>query len=106
MFVRNNKQTHFQVSASISEPLLLFSIILATLPFWAQIKNLRTRHREACKFVNSGRIDTILSDSERYDVRLPEYVKITRNIYFFRSKEFWAQVPHFSCSISSSILVV
>ena len=67
--------------------------MLAKLPFWAQIKNLRTRHREAHKFVNSGRIDMILSDSKRYDVRLPEYVKIMRNIYSFQSKEFWAQYP-------------
>jgi hypothetical protein len=53
------------------------------LPFWAQIKNLRTCHCEACKFVDSGQIDTILSDSERYDVGLPEHVKIMRNIYGF-----------------------
>jgi len=46
------------------------------LPFWAQIKILRTRHRETCKFINSGQIDTILGDPERYDVELPEYVKI------------------------------
>ena len=86
--------------------LLLFAIKMATLPFWAEIKNLRTRHREAYKFVNSGRNDMILSDLERYDVGLPEYVKIMRNVNGFRSKEFWAQLPHFPCSISSSILVL
>jgi hypothetical protein len=68
--------------------LLLFAIKMATLPFWAEIKNLRTRHREAYKFVNSGRNDMILSDLERYDVGLPEYVKFITNIYGFRSKEF------------------
>jgi len=86
--------------------LLLFAIKMATLPFWAQIKNLRTRHCEVHNFVNSGRIDMNLSDPEGYDVGLPEYVKITRYTYGFRSKEFWAQVPYFSCSTSSSILVV
>jgi hypothetical protein len=88
------------------EILLLFAIKMATLPFWAQIKNLRTHHREAYKFVDSGQNDMILSDLERYDVGLPEYVKVMRNIYSFQSKEFWAQLPHFPCSISSSILVV
>jgi hypothetical protein len=86
--------------------LLLFAIKMATLPFWAEIKNLRTLHREAYRFVNSGRNDMILSDLERYDVGLPEYVKIMRNVNGFRSKEFWAQLPHFPCSISSSILVL
>ena len=69
-------------------------------------KKIETHHREAYKFIKSEQIDTILSDSERYDVGLPEYVKIMRNIYSFQSKEFWAQVPHFSCSISLSILVI
>jgi hypothetical protein len=32
----------------------------------------------------------ILSDLERYDVGLPEYVEIMRNIYGFQSKKFWA----------------
>jgi hypothetical protein len=86
--------------------LLLFAIKMATLPFWAKIKNLRTCRREAYKFVNSGRNDMILSDLERYDVGLLEYVNIMRNFNGFRSKEFWAQLPHFPCSISSSILVL
>jgi len=91
----------------VFDPLLqLFSIMLAKLPFWAQIKNLRTRRHEACKFVKSRWIDMIFSNSERYNVGLQEYVKIMRNIYSFQSKEFWAQVPHFSCSISLSILVI
>ena len=60
--------------------LLLFSIMLAKLPFWAQIKNLRTRSRKPHKFVSYGRINTILSDSERLDVGLPEYIKMLRNI--------------------------
>jgi len=42
---------------------LLFAIKMATLPFWAEIKNLRSRSRKAHKFFSSGRIDLILSDS-------------------------------------------
>jgi hypothetical protein len=57
-------------------PLLLFAIMLATLPFWAQIKNLRTRRREPHKLVSSGRKDIILSDLKGYDEGLLEYVKI------------------------------
>ena len=48
----------------------------------------------------------IPSDLERYDVGLLGYVKLTRNIHGFQSKQFWAQLPHFPCSISSSILLV
>jgi hypothetical protein len=79
---------YFLPSPAKNLALLLFAIKMATLPFWAEIKNLRTRHREAYKFVNSGRNDMILSDLERYDVGLPEYVKFITNIYGFRSKEF------------------
>jgi hypothetical protein len=43
--------------------LLLFAIKMATLPFWAEIKNLRSRSRKAHKFFSSGWIDQILSDS-------------------------------------------
>jgi len=56
--------------------LLLFAIMLAMLPFWAQIKNLRTRRREPYKLVSSGRKDMILSDLKRYDEGLLENVKI------------------------------
>jgi hypothetical protein len=49
---------------------------VATLPFWAQIKNLRTRRREPHKLVSSGRKDIILSDLKGYDEGLLEYVKI------------------------------
>ena len=93
-------------SDALEDKLLLFAIKMATLPFWAQIKNLRTRHGKAYKFVSSGLNNIILSDLERYDVGLPEYVKIMRNIYDLQSKLFWAQLPHFPCSISLSILVV
>jgi len=47
----------------IQEKLLLFAIKMATLPFWAEIKNLRSRSCKAHKFFSSGRIDLILSDS-------------------------------------------
>jgi hypothetical protein len=56
--------------------LLLFAIMLATLPFWAQIKNLRTRRREPHKLVSSGRKDIILSDLKGCNEGLLEYVKI------------------------------
>ena len=56
---------------------------MATLPFWAQIKNLRTRRGKAYKCVNSDRNNMILGDLERYDVGLQEYVKIMRNIIDF-----------------------
>jgi hypothetical protein len=56
--------------------LLLFAIMLATLPFWAQIKNLRTRRREPHKLVSSGCKDIILSELKGYDEGLLEYVKI------------------------------
>jgi hypothetical protein len=39
-----------ECALSSVKSLLLFAIKMATLPFWAQIKNLRTRHREAHKF--------------------------------------------------------
>jgi len=67
--------------------LLLFAIKMATLPFWAQIKNLRTRPGKAYKCVNSGQNNMILSNLERYNVGLPEYVKIMGNIYGFQSKQ-------------------
>ena len=60
--------------------LLLFSIMLATQHFWAQIKNLRTGRCEACKFIKYGQIDMFLSDSKGYDVELLEYVKCMRKI--------------------------
>ena len=56
--------------------LLLFSIKLVMLPFWAEIKNLRTHHCKPYKIANPGRINTIVSDLERYDIGLLEYVKI------------------------------
>jgi hypothetical protein len=72
-----------QVTRTLADPriqwsvvLLLFAIMLATLPFWAQIKNLRTRRREPHKLVSSGRKDIILSDLKGYDEGLLEYVKI------------------------------
>ena len=49
---------------------------MAALPFWAEIKNLRTRHCKPHKIANPGRINTIVSDLERYDIGLLEYVKI------------------------------
>jgi hypothetical protein len=55
--------------------LLPFAIMLAKLPFWAQIKNLRTRCREPHKSTSSGRKNIIVSDLKRYDKGLPEYVK-------------------------------
>jgi hypothetical protein len=55
--------------------LLPFAIMLAKLPFWAQIKNLRTRCREPHKSTSSGRRNIIVSDLKRYDKGLPEYVK-------------------------------
>jgi len=58
------------------EDLLLFAIKMATLPFWAEIKNLRTPHCKPHKIANPGRINTIVSDLERYDIGLLEYVKI------------------------------
>jgi hypothetical protein len=50
--------------------------MLATLPFWAQIKHLRTRRREPHKLVSSGCKDIILSELKGYDEGLLEYVKI------------------------------
>ena len=52
--------------------------MLATLPFWAQIKNLRARRRKPHKLVSSGRKDIVSSDLERYDEGLLEYVKIKK----------------------------
>jgi hypothetical protein len=49
--------------------------MLATLPFWDQIKKLRTRCRKPHTLVSSGRKYIILSDLERYDEGLLEYVK-------------------------------
>jgi hypothetical protein len=59
--------------------LLPFAIMLATLPFWDQIKKLRTRCRKPHTLVSSGRKYIILSDLERYDEGLLEYVKNQRN---------------------------
>jgi len=56
--------------------LLLFAIKMAMRPFWAEIKNLRTRYCAPYKFVSFGPINTIVSDLERYDIGLPEYVKM------------------------------
>ena len=50
--------------------------MLATLPFWAQIKKLRTHCRKPHKLVSSGHKDINLSDLKRYDEGLLEYVKI------------------------------
>jgi hypothetical protein len=50
--------------------------MLATLPFWAQIKKLRTRRRKPHKLVISGHKDINLNDLKRYDEGLLEYVKI------------------------------
>ena len=55
--------------------LLLFAIMLANLPFWAQIKILRTRCRKPHKLASSGHRNIILSDLKRYDKGLSEYVK-------------------------------
>jgi len=49
---------------------------MATRPFWAEIKNLRTRYCAPYKFVSFGPTNTIVSDLERYDIGLPEYVKM------------------------------
>ncbi len=55
--------------------LLPFAIMLANLPFWAQIKILRTRCRKPHKLASSGRRNIIVSDLKTYDEGLPEYVK-------------------------------
>ena len=75
------QESLYQYLALIALPhydiaLLLFAIKKATLPFWAEIKNLRTRHCKPHKIANPGRINTIVSDLERYDIGLLEYVKI------------------------------
>jgi len=56
--------------------LLLFAIMLVMLPFWAQIKNLRTHCCEPYKLVSSGHKDMILSDLKRYNEGLLKNVKI------------------------------
>ena len=56
--------------------LLLFAIMLVMLPFWAQIKKLRTHHCKPHKLVSSGHRDINLSDLKRYDEGLLKYVKI------------------------------
>jgi len=56
--------------------LLLFAIMLAKLPFWAQIKNLTTHCRKPHKLASSGCSNIIVSDLKRYDEGLLEYVKI------------------------------
>jgi len=38
-------------------------------------------------------IKMAMSDLERYNVGLPEYVKIMRNIVGFQSKQFWPSYP-------------
>jgi len=54
--------------------------MLANLPFWAQIKNLRTGCRKPHKLASSGRRNIIVSDFKRHDEGLPEYVKKIREI--------------------------
>ena len=51
---------------------------MATRPFWAEIKNLRTCYCAPYKFVSFGPTNTIVSDLERYDIGLPEYVEIMK----------------------------
>ena len=58
--------------------LLLFAIKMVTRPFWAKIKNLRTRHCKPHKIANPGRINTIVSELERYDIGLLEYKEILK----------------------------
>ena len=60
-----------------------FAIMLAKLPFWAEIKNLRTHRRKPHKLVISVRINIILSDLERYTKCLPEYVKFREIMMIF-----------------------
>jgi hypothetical protein len=50
--------------------------MLAMLPFWAQIKILRTCRCKPYKLVSSGQKDMVLSDLKRYDKGLLEYVKM------------------------------
>ena len=50
--------------------------MLAKLPFWAEIKNLRTHHHKPHKLVISSHINMILSDLERYTKGLPKYAEI------------------------------
>ena len=59
-----------------SQPLLLFAIKMATRPFWAEIKNLRTCYCAPYKLVSFSPTNMIVSDLERYDIGLPEYVKM------------------------------
>ena len=49
---------------------------MATRPFWAEIKNLRTCYCVPYKLVSFGPTNMIVSDLERYDIGLPEYVKM------------------------------
>ena len=56
--------------------LLLFAIMLAKLPFWAEIKNSRMHHHKPHKLVISGHINMILNGLERYTKGLPEYAEI------------------------------
>ena len=56
--------------------LLLFAIKMATRPFWAEIKNLRTCYCVPYKLVSFGPTNMIVSDLERYDIGLPEYIKM------------------------------
>ena len=50
--------------------------MLAILPFWAQIKKLRTCHHKPHKLVCSGCKDINLGDLKWYDEGLLKYVKI------------------------------
>ena len=59
-----------------SKYLLLFAIKMVTQPFWAEIKKLRTHYCALYKFVSFSSTNTIVSDLERYDIELPEYVKM------------------------------
>ena len=63
-------------TVSLELLLLLFAIKMATRPFWAEIKNLRTCYCAPYKLVSFSPTNMIVSDLERYDIGLPEYVKM------------------------------
>jgi len=67
--------SNLPMSLSTTYSLLPFAIMLANLPFWAQIKILRTGCCKPHKLASSGRRNIIVSDFKRYDEGLPEYVK-------------------------------
>ena len=57
----------YGIDAEFDDGLLPFAIMLAKLPFWAEIKNLRNSGQPNCKrykSVNSSHIDIILHDSD------------------------------------------